>query len=410
MDDDLLYFNGINGATGDYLLPPMSPEDLGRIALGEKWDPALFNELKFRRSQVEEATFALKAGLDPQDLMQAGWGVIFPAAWDPATVAAVREALSELLAQRKAQAGPLYKEYIGGDGYRPGDSKDDFLSRHGAAPGPVEPAAVPYYLLIVGDPQTVPYRFQFELDVAYGAGRIYFATLDEYAQYPRSVVTAEKPGALSLARKAAFFGVANPGDKATALSSEFLVKPLAEKLKSSQPDWEIQLVPPEEALKSRLLGLLGGAETPALLFSASHGMGFPLDDSRQPALQGALLCQDWPGASQKQRGLLRDDYLAGEDIPSEASLLGTVCFHFACFGAGTPYWDDFSKQAFSKRTAIAPRAFLAALPQRLLGHPRGGVLAVLGHVDRAWSFSFKWGEAGIQTVSFEIHPHPADVR
>ena len=99
--------------------------------------------------------------------------------------------------------------------------------------------------------------------------------------------------------------------------------------------------------------------------------------------------------------MLRDDYLAGEDISSEASLLGTVCFHFACFGAGTPYWDDFSKQAFSKRTAIAPRAFLAALPQRLLGHPRGGVLAVLGHVDRAWSFSFKWGEAGIQTVSFE---------
>ncbi len=46
MDDDLLYFNGINGATGDYLLPPMSPEELGRIALGEKWDPALFNELK----------------------------------------------------------------------------------------------------------------------------------------------------------------------------------------------------------------------------------------------------------------------------------------------------------------------------------------------------------------------------
>ena len=158
MDDDLLYFNGINGATGGYLLPPMSPEELGRIALGEKWDPVLFNELKFRRSQVEEATFALKAGLDPQDLMQAGWGVIFPAAWDPAIVAAVQEALSELLAQRKTQAGALYKEYTGGDGYRPGDSKDDFLSRHGAAPGPVEPAAVPYYLLIVGDPQTVPGR------------------------------------------------------------------------------------------------------------------------------------------------------------------------------------------------------------------------------------------------------------
>src|SRR3712207_1566963 len=35
---DLLVFNGIDGTTGDYLIPPMAPHTLARIALGERWD------------------------------------------------------------------------------------------------------------------------------------------------------------------------------------------------------------------------------------------------------------------------------------------------------------------------------------------------------------------------------------
>ena len=31
--DDLLYFNGINGATGDYAFPPLTTHDLARTAL-----------------------------------------------------------------------------------------------------------------------------------------------------------------------------------------------------------------------------------------------------------------------------------------------------------------------------------------------------------------------------------------
>jgi hypothetical protein len=185
------------------------------------------------------------------------------------------------------------------------------------------------------------------------------------------------------------------------MSTEKLVKPLAEALGADQPEWKVETIAGDEATKTRLGGLMGGSECPALLFTASHGMGFPNGDSRQLQGQGALLCQDWPGPQAWRKPVPPDFYFAAEDVASDAQLQGMIVVHFACYGLGTPQFDEFSQQAAGPPKPIAPRAFVARLPQKMLGHPKGGALAVIGHLERAWSYSFAWPGAGRQIEVFQ---------
>lgn len=405
-NDQEFFFNGVDATTGEYLESPKSAKQLAAIALS---DSALvrspfvmdanakhLRELDYRSQVNKTESFGPRFGVDVGSVASAGWAVVFAKDTDPR----IKEALSPLLALRAEQAGMLYKECNGPNGYVAGESKDDFLTRNGAGPGPAVPERFPFYVMLVGDPEAIPYKFQYQLDVIYAVGRIWFDTIEEYSRYAQSVVHAES-GKISLPRQAAFFGPQNPNDRATRLSSEQLLAPLAHRAeeRGRASGWTIDRIIGNDASRSRLTDYLGGSKTPALLFTASHGMGFPLNDHRQNAYQGALLCQDWNGPGTGP--VDRSHYFAAEDIVDSAKLAGLICFHFACYGAGTPRLDDFAYQQFQKPKAIATKSFVAALPRRMLGHPSGGALAAIGHIERAWGCSIVWRDAGAQIQAFE---------
>lgn len=398
MSEELIYLNGIDGSTGEYLTPPMTEAELAQLALEQPDDPTLSREAKAKASGKGGKLGTIWT-VDPNKLEEAGWGVVFARDADPK----IREALSELLDLRRKQANAkkkLYREFTGKDGLSPNESKNDWLARHGAAPGPVDPVTVPYYLLLVGSPEEIPYLFQYQLDVAYAVGRIHFDTLEEYARYARSVVDVEK-GKVKLPRRAAFFASQNPDDQATGLSSRLLVRPLVERLTPALTDWTLTShIGAQQATKARMLAALGGADTPALIFTASHGMALPNTDTRQRDHQGALIAQDYPGPNEWRKALPQDFYVAGDDIAGDARVLGLIGFHFACYGAGTPNENEFPAEK-SRPNMVPEKPFLARLPQRLLGHPNGGALAVIGHVERAWSYSFSWNQIKFQTAVFE---------
>ncbi len=407
-----LYFNGVNVGTGAYMFPPQSAEELSlRLSRAAAPDDSQhMDHLADLRARFDSHTsrhYGIKPGLDAGDLAQAGWAAVFPAT-RPDTPEAARqdaivEALQPLLSLRCTQAsahdGRLFKIYRGPDGYRPGESKQKYLARLGAGPGPADPVKVPYYLLLVASPEEIPFFVQYQIDVQYAVGRLHFDEIVEFAAYAHSVVAAET-GGLQLARELAMFAVSNPDDPATQLSSRQLVAPLADILAPLAPDWVIRRYEGEAASKAALGRLLGGDATPALLFTASHGAGFSCGDPRQRAHQGALICQDWPGPAQWRDPLPQDFYFAGDDLRADARPHGLIMFNFACYGAGTPMYDDYGQRSAStSRTPIADAAFLAALPRRLLAHPRGGALATIGHVERAWGCSFMWPGSGKKTGS-----------
>jgi hypothetical protein len=312
----------------------------------------------------------------------------------------VRRALAPLLERRRKQAGDRYLEME----YRPGERKRLFLKRYGAGgANPVEPGFVPYYLLLVGDPEAIPFGFQYQLDVQYAVGRLCLEDEDAYGAYAHAALAAEDRSTgpatrLPGGRRLILFAVENPDDRATGLSARHLVPPLYDRLRQDFDGWRIDKITGDDASKARLGDLLGGPETPDLLFTASHGIGFGNGSARQRGDQGALVCADWPGPERWPRAVPAEHYFASRDLPPEADLGGLISFHFACYGAGTPRVDAFSHRRPGRPAEIAPRPFVARLPQRLLRH---GALATIGHVERAWGCSFLWGGAGGRPQAFE---------
>ena len=324
---------------------------------------------------------ALPPTFDPSDLQQAGWGVIFASTAHQA----IRPALEPLLQWRRQQSGDLYREFVGVDGYRTGESAGSFLSRHGIGLGRVSPERVPYYLLLVGSPEDIPYRFQQQLDLTYAVGRLYFDDIDAYRRYATGVGESERT--VGRQRRMCLFAPKFPGDAHSATTVEELVVPMVAELQERARGWRISTAIGDEATKAHLGAVLNGADDAALLFAASHAAILPDSHPLFAAKHGALVCGDWPGPPNVNAVVTgvspgpgirasfgRDDLEpTGRGVPERMAIL----------------WSSFSAGfgPLELRPNAPQRPSVVPLAQALLGAPSGGMLAVMGFADRLLGFS-----------------------
>jgi hypothetical protein len=417
MNEQLVHFNGINGATGRHLVSPVPLADVASMARREPpRNQEEANLLKRVRDTLRRPFLALPFDVEPTDLAQAGWAVVFA----PDTPAEVRAALEPLLAHRRGRIPPDRCKVLE---YRPGEGMRQWLQRNGASPGQVSPTRVPYYVLLAGAPDAIPFDFQYLLDIEYAVGRVAFDRPEQYRQYAEGVVAYETAAAVPNGKEVVYWATRHNDQDATQMSADSLVTPLCQGVPADGDQQEEQAVTKRLGYRSRLLKgndatkaslqevlhAPGAAAPPALLFTASHGLGWPRNHPAHKGAQGALLGQDFPVGDPLAGAVQPDDYLAAVDVRDDARVHGLVAFLFACFGAGTPEFNNFLYEGdwginflfdrSQRPERIAERPFVAPLPQRLLSHPRGGALAVLGHVERAWGYSIRPLDANFQPVA-----------
>lgn len=261
----------------------------------------------------------------------------------------------------------------------------------------------PRYLLILGDLDAVSLEFQQVLATNALVGRLVFPSEEGYRAYVQKVVRwARRPSDVDRAQP--LFYTARDHTDATRIGHYQLMVPSMGECQRLQREGRLPAAPPRHRIEeglgqdsavARFLEFARGAE-PSVLFSLSHGLGHPKGGNwhsaeEQRARQGALLLPD-------------GGMLSAEHVATAPFLPGGIWFCFACFSGGTPeqsayasWFQDLEPRESARVKALMrphkDRPFIAALPQAALSNPEGP-LAVLGHVDLAWTQSFNdWGRS-----------------
>lgn len=338
-------------------------------------------------------------GGDPNSLRDQGWGVIAPRGEDgDRLLARVRALIDQRAADQDGEV-PVYRvppsmtaaqsiAWI--DRQLTGNAMND---------------AVPGYLLVLGRPDQISFELQQVLASAHHVGRLGFdadaatagaEACEAYEAYVDKLLRTERAPA-SVSTRAVYF-IARDGTPATELARRLLMQPCISDAEQQQAaGWfaasEIAAIEAEDPARAAD-HLLAAAAAPGVLFSCSHGAGPSRQGWSSPAEQRAL-----QGALCLGRGRL----LEARMLARSPFVPGGVWLMFACFGAGTPahsayhpwlarlsqrgeHAEDLSSVLISLPGAGEP-AFVAALPQAALANPDGPV-AVIGHLDLAWSYGF----------------------
>jgi hypothetical protein len=376
--EGLLYLNGLDAETGGPLIDPVSYEALSERVL-EVYRPKerVKDAEEFRAAQT---SYSLYDEYELDDPQQAGWGLLVHA--DEADE--MQKVLKDLIDHRNGRI-LLYQ----------GEDPREWKEQNHA--NDVNPDKFPFYVLIAGSPSRIPFELQFSLDILQSVGRIDFESPDDYARYAKTVVDHETGQAPAPGKRAVFFAPRH--DYPTSQSESRMVRPLLKQLPqvNGVPDGIVyETLKQNQATKENLLAALqpdDAKKTPALLFSASHGVGVRKTDDNQRTLQGSIVCQDFEFPLTPEA---RTGFVSGYDVAEGFSLPGGIHFFFACFGAGSRARSDFARYLPTDegrerliRTEAKETDFVAYLPTQLLANPQGGALAVVGHVDPAWIHSLQ---------------------
>jgi hypothetical protein len=133
--DELVYSNGIDATTGEYLLPAMTPAEIAAAVRDEPADPNRLDALTKATNALTTDHLGLPFDVDPLDLAQAGWGLVFSADELPE----VKAALAPLLARRTEQVSDAARLKV--LEYKTGESRQRWLADTVAA-GNIDPTRV----------------------------------------------------------------------------------------------------------------------------------------------------------------------------------------------------------------------------------------------------------------------------
>jgi hypothetical protein len=264
------------------------------------------------------------------------------------------------------------------------------MQRQVGLAAPVDPSAgVPYHVLIVGSPEKIPFEFQALLDLQWSVGRLHFDHVEDYGRYAKAVVDYEAAEFRPAQSKSVSAWITrNRSDVATAMLSGAVVENFTNTNRSlgARQGFKLGIFAGDQATKEQLEKVLRGQTPngpPAVLFTGSHGAEWPLTDpDLQKRFEGALVTQEWS----EGQPLGANNQFSGEDLPDEAKLHGMIAFTFACFGGGCPSEDNYYLNEDGSRIEIAPRPFISSLAQAMLAR---GTLAVIAHIDRAFTYIFQ---------------------
>jgi hypothetical protein len=324
-----------------------------------------------------------------------GWAIVCAPGLDPA----VREAVAPLLRHRRDEGGESVVELE----WAPGESADDFERRTRAeleARGyaPKSGLASPLHLLVLGGPEGVPFDVQQDLSAGHWVGRLAFDRPEQYEAYARSLVAYEGGGGRGVRDGTlAVWATRHGFDGPTQLSADRLASRVPQEQRwDSLPHVDARIG--AAAMRSALLELLGrpgAGRRASLVFTASHGAESAAGEADQRALQGALVAQEWRKGAPLEGGRT---HVAAGDVGDDADVAGMAAFFFGCFTAGTPTHDGIGEVVGAR---IAAQPFVSALAQRLLSHPRGAAIGVIGHVDRALTSSIRVPRQGFDVSPFD---------